>query len=113
MLINTTELAEYLGVTSDTIRRWCRDGMPHLRTAGGYLRFDMEAVKEWLNHCNEETLNEEDDGLEPDGEDEHEEWEDEPTENDEDELEELDELESDEFDFEDEEREEGDDAIAA
>ena len=44
-LITTSELASRLGVTSDTIRKWARDGrVPCLRVCRKTLRFDAAAV---------------------------------------------------------------------
>lgn len=44
-LITTSELASRLGVTSDTIRKWTRDGrIPCLRVGQKTLRFDADAV---------------------------------------------------------------------
>jgi len=44
-LITTSELASRLGVTSDTIRKWTREGrIPCLRVGQKTLRFDADAV---------------------------------------------------------------------
>lgn len=44
-LITTSELASCLGVTSDTIRKWTREGrIPCLRVGQKTLRFDVDAV---------------------------------------------------------------------
>jgi len=44
-LITTSELAERLGVTSETIRKWTREGrIPCLRIGRKTLRFDLAAV---------------------------------------------------------------------
>jgi len=50
-LITTGELAQRLGVTSDTIRKWTRDRrIPCLRVGRKTLRFDLAAVLVALEH---------------------------------------------------------------
>jgi excisionase family DNA binding protein len=50
-LITTSDLARRLGVTSDTIRKWARDGrIPCLRVGQKTLRFDPKAVLNALGH---------------------------------------------------------------
>ena len=50
-LITTSELAERLGVTSDTIRKWTREGrIPCLRVGRKTLRFDLAAVLDALGY---------------------------------------------------------------
>ena len=48
-LITTSELARCLGVTSDTIRKWAKEGrIPCLRVGQKTLRFDAAAVLDSL-----------------------------------------------------------------
>ena len=50
-LITTSDLAHHLGVTSDTIRKWARDGrIPCIRVGQKTLRFDPKAVLDALGH---------------------------------------------------------------
>jgi len=50
-LITTSELAERLGVTSDTIRKWTREGrIPCLRVGQKTLRFDLAVVLDALEY---------------------------------------------------------------
>jgi len=45
LLVTTRDLADFLGVTADTIRRWARAGrIPCLRVGQKTLRFDRDAV---------------------------------------------------------------------
>lgn len=47
--LGTCELARMLGVDKSTIWRWAtRKGLPHIKTLGSNLRFDVVAVKDWL-----------------------------------------------------------------
>ncbi len=50
-LLSAGELAEALGVTSATVRRWCRKQQlkPTTITFGGYYRFDLEEAREQLD----------------------------------------------------------------
>lgn|GEM_PF-4158178 len=47
VLVTTVELAAVLRVHPSTIRRWVLAGAPVLRLPGS-LRFDMAAVRSWL-----------------------------------------------------------------
>lgn len=48
-LLTTRELAEYLGVSSETVlRRWRAGELPGYRIASNALRFDPEEVRGWL-----------------------------------------------------------------
>lgn len=50
-LITTRELARRLGVTSNTIRKWTREGrIPCLRIGQKTLRFNAAAVIKVLSH---------------------------------------------------------------
>lgn len=48
VLVTTVELAAVLRVHPSTVRRWVRAGAPVLRLPGA-LRFDLEAVRLWLD----------------------------------------------------------------
>ena len=49
-LLTTRELAEYLGLSSETVlRRWRRGEIPGgIRLASNVLRFRESAIQEWL-----------------------------------------------------------------
>ena len=53
--LTTKELCETLEVHRNTVLRRCRKGMPHLNI-GGYKRFDLDQVLEWLNMPKEEKI---------------------------------------------------------
>lgn len=46
-LLCASKLAAHLAVSVRTIRRYVAAGLPHERTPGGHLRFDIVAVKSW------------------------------------------------------------------
>lgn len=50
--ITTEELAEKLKVTRQTIWLWRKNGLPHIKISRS-VRFDFEAVLEWINKQNE------------------------------------------------------------
>lgn len=41
------QTAEYFKVSTQTIRRWAKDGCPHIMV-GKVFRFDFAEVKKWL-----------------------------------------------------------------
>lgn len=47
-LLTKTEIAQKLKVTTITIDRYEKKGMPVLRPAGGDPRYDFEAIIEWM-----------------------------------------------------------------
>ena len=48
-LLTVQELAAYLSVTEQTLRKWCAKGeIPHGKI-GGFLRFDRDQVQAWLD----------------------------------------------------------------
>jgi excisionase family DNA binding protein len=48
-LLTCREVAELLGVSSETILRWHRRGqLPSIRLPSGAIRFDREALDAWL-----------------------------------------------------------------
>ncbi|MDR7434027.1 MAG: helix-turn-helix domain-containing protein [Armatimonadota bacterium] len=48
-LLNSYELAAFLGVHPQTIYRLCRTGViPHIRISGRCIRFDPRAIESWL-----------------------------------------------------------------
>ena len=46
------EIAEYYKVHENTIRNWIEDNMPSIKI-GRVLRFDLQAVEEWIANKNE------------------------------------------------------------
>lgn len=48
-MLKIDDLAKMLQVSDRTIRRWITEGMPCYRV-GNVLRFDAEAVKEWMSN---------------------------------------------------------------
>jgi excisionase family DNA binding protein len=48
-LLTARAVAELLGVSTETILRWSRRGeLPSIRLPGGAIRFQSEALDEWL-----------------------------------------------------------------
>ena len=47
-VLSPAELGQLLGVTPRTVVRWGDDGMPTIRTLGGYQRFRWADVKRWI-----------------------------------------------------------------
>lgn len=48
-LLTARELAELLGVSSETVLRWTRVGdVPAIRLPGGAIRYRPDAIEEWL-----------------------------------------------------------------
>jgi excisionase family DNA binding protein len=56
-LLTTLELAEKLKVTRQCIYNWRKQGLPALKI-GRAVRFDLQAVNEWINKHNEAGENE-------------------------------------------------------
>ena len=56
-MLTTQELADYLKISSATIRRaLIPEGLPHYRISleeQGHYRFELDAVKEWLKQRQE------------------------------------------------------------
>lgn len=49
-LLSAKDVAERLGVTERSVRRWAQEGqLPHLKLAGTVLRFDADAVARWVD----------------------------------------------------------------
>lgn len=46
-LITTTELAEKLKVSRETIRRWNNAGMPRIPLTAGAIRYQLSEVLNW------------------------------------------------------------------
>jgi excisionase family DNA binding protein len=55
--LTTEELAEKLKVTRQSIWHWRKKGLPALKI-GRAVRFDLEAVSEWINKQTEDRENE-------------------------------------------------------
>jgi excisionase family DNA binding protein len=49
--ITTAELAEALKVSRQTLYDWRKKGLPFIKI-GSRIRFDLEAVNEWINEQN-------------------------------------------------------------
>jgi excisionase family DNA binding protein len=48
-LLTTGQVAELLGVHPETVLRWTdKKGLPGYRLPGGALRYQKDAVEEWL-----------------------------------------------------------------
>ena len=46
LAMTSSQAAGYLGVSQETIRRWCNAGhLDHYRTPGGQLRFSREGLQ--------------------------------------------------------------------
>jgi len=48
-LMTTKELAEYFGVTHQTIYNWINAGMPHLKLGAKTNRYLIEDVMKWVS----------------------------------------------------------------
>ena len=48
-LLDTPQLADYIGVTKYTIYLWRNEGMPAIRI-GKYYRYELDGVMEWLKN---------------------------------------------------------------
>jgi excisionase family DNA binding protein len=46
--MNIDELAAHFSVSKRTVRKWMEAGMPVLRPSPKIVRFDAEAVMEWM-----------------------------------------------------------------
>lgn len=53
-LLTRKEIAEFLKVTTMTIDRYEKKGMPVLRPAGGDPKYDPQAIVEWMKTKPEE-----------------------------------------------------------
>jgi excisionase family DNA binding protein len=51
-LITTKELQEKLGVTSVTIWRWRKEGLPFKKIGVKSIRFDLAEVEAWIEKQN-------------------------------------------------------------
>jgi len=52
-LLNTAELADYLGVTAETVRNYRESlGLPCLRIGRAVIRYDLGEVRRWLAERN-------------------------------------------------------------
>lgn len=69
--IGITQLANHLGVTTRTIRRWVRAGCPHTRTTQGHLLFVTSDVQEWRKKRGLETSTPADASTPPPTHEEH------------------------------------------
>lgn len=48
-LLTARQVAELLGVSTETVLRWTRRGvLPGIRLPSGALRFRVEAIEQWL-----------------------------------------------------------------
>lgn len=51
-LLSKTELALFLGVTGRTVEEYQRRGLPYFRLSARRNRYDLTAVRAWLErHC--------------------------------------------------------------
>jgi excisionase family DNA binding protein len=97
--VSLTDLAEELGATSSTVRRWLTEGgvsSYQLGGAGGVVRYRRDEVEEWLTRSGDSDSDSESDEFEDDEDDDlgdGDELEDDDESDDEDEFEDDDELE--------------------
>lgn len=56
-LLDTPELAEYIGVTKHTIYVWRNEGMPAIKI-GKFYRYELEEVMTWLKNRKENRSDE-------------------------------------------------------
>jgi hypothetical protein len=47
--VTTLEASQALGVSTRSLIRWEQQGCPSIRTGGGKRRWDLVAVKQWLD----------------------------------------------------------------
>ncbi|MBY3620368.1 helix-turn-helix domain-containing protein [Acinetobacter sp. CUI P1] len=53
-LVTTKELCEKLSVSLRTLARFRSEGLPFIKMAYRTVRYDLDAVMDWLNTRNEE-----------------------------------------------------------
>lgn len=53
--LNTEEMAALFSVSTLTVRRWIKAGMPVLRPSPGVLRFDAQACIDWAAQRTEDA----------------------------------------------------------
>jgi excisionase family DNA binding protein len=54
LLIDAREAARFVGVTSNTIRRWCAEGLPFARAGkGGKKMFIRADLRKWVERLKE------------------------------------------------------------
>ena len=46
--LSVPEVAEYLGFTTNAIRKWVRRGKIPFNKVNGGIRFDIERIEQWL-----------------------------------------------------------------
>lgn len=46
--LNVSEVAEYLGLSQSSIRKWIRTGQIPFRRMNGAIRFDLEEIHQWV-----------------------------------------------------------------
>ena len=57
LVFSSSQAANYLGVSQETIRRWCRSGsLPHHRTPGGMLRFSRAQLDGFTSSLRHEGI---------------------------------------------------------
>jgi len=52
-LLTPRELLSHFKIHPDTLRRWRKEGMPHVRLSPQTVRYDLLAVRDWLQARNE------------------------------------------------------------
>jgi excisionase family DNA binding protein len=63
-LLTARQVADLLGVSSETVLRWTRRGkLPAVRLPGGALRYRPDILERWLDE--HETANDADRGVSP------------------------------------------------
>lgn len=46
-MVNIQYVAEFYGVSKQTVRNWIKAGMPHVKR-GNVIRLEMHEVKKWM-----------------------------------------------------------------
>ena len=54
-MLTKKEIAEYLKVSIPTIDRYMASGMPCVKLPSGTVRFEIEAVKKWIQEAAEKN----------------------------------------------------------
>ena len=53
-ILTTDELAEFFSVTTQTIKTWRKEGMPHIKIKHNVIRYDVDDVMKWAKETSKE-----------------------------------------------------------